>query len=354
MPLAFSVKLGACTCELTLDDEATIGNLHDAVRAAFDVPEDASLRLLTKGKSLPAGLAITLVAAGVAANSKLMVMQTQAQERTRVEEAQPERMRGFEEDDRRLRTGSVHSGGKVAANRTRASASKYRFGGVVALAVPEGVQPGPAAAEALLRQLSTDPSILAILEQHRWSVGELKEMAPVGHVGVSESCLMGLNVNAGQEILLRCRTDDWCGLRPYHTLIEVLLHELTHNVHGDHDDAFKTLNSQLKREYREHASARTGRTLEGAAIAAPRAEAALATAPSGEAQGHVLGGDAPDTLDAREAAAQAALARVSCTARVPLRCVCGLVHTTGLRRTDDAPATCGRCEDTFGSCSERG
>ena len=60
MPRAFSVKLGACTCELILDDQATIGNLHDAVRAAFDVPEDASLRLLTKGKSLPADLACLL------------------------------------------------------------------------------------------------------------------------------------------------------------------------------------------------------------------------------------------------------------------------------------------------------
>ena len=69
--MLFDVKLGARTCELTLDDEATIGNLHDAVRAAFDVPEDASLRLLTKGKALPADLAISLVAAGVAPNSKL-------------------------------------------------------------------------------------------------------------------------------------------------------------------------------------------------------------------------------------------------------------------------------------------
>ena len=64
--MLFDVKLGARTCELTPDDEATIGNLHDAVRAAFDVPEDASLRLLTKGKALPADLAISLVAAGVA------------------------------------------------------------------------------------------------------------------------------------------------------------------------------------------------------------------------------------------------------------------------------------------------
>ena len=62
---------------------------------------------------------------------------------------------------------------------------------------------------------------------------------------------MGLNKNAGQEILLRLRTDDGSGLRPYHSVIPVLLHELTHNVWSEHDNRFKALCSQLEREYKE-------------------------------------------------------------------------------------------------------
>lgn len=36
----------------------------------------------------------------------------------------------------------------------------------------------------------------------------------------------------------------------------VLLHELTHNKHGDHNDAFKALNSLLNKEVKQFADAR--------------------------------------------------------------------------------------------------
>ena len=42
-----------------------------------------------------------------------------------------------------------------------------------------------------------------------------------GYVGVSSSCLMGLNRNRGQSIHLRLRTDDWKGLRPYEAVVQV-------------------------------------------------------------------------------------------------------------------------------------
>lgn len=42
----------------------------------------------------------------------------------------------------------------------------------------------------------------------RWTVGLLSEMPPEGKVGVSPVCVLGLNVNHGQEIQLRLRTDD--------------------------------------------------------------------------------------------------------------------------------------------------
>ena len=79
-------------------------------------------------------------------------------------------------------------------------------------------------------------------------IGCLKEMLPDGLVGVSPKCLMGVNVNHGQEIHLRLRTDDLEGWRPYENVRDVLCHELTHQVHDDHNNEFKTLCSKLCRE----------------------------------------------------------------------------------------------------------
>ena len=39
-------------------------------------------------------------------------------------------------------------------------------------------------------------------------MGTLSEMPPEGKVGISPVCLLGVNINAGQEISLRLRTDD--------------------------------------------------------------------------------------------------------------------------------------------------
>jgi hypothetical protein len=49
-------------------------------------------------------------------------------------------------------------------------------------------------------------------------------------VGVSQVCILGYNVNKGQEISLRLRTDDYAGFRKYLAIRKTLVHELTHNV----------------------------------------------------------------------------------------------------------------------------
>lgn len=67
-------------------------------------------------------------------------------------------------------------------------------------------------------------------------------------VGISASCILGYNVNAGQEISLRLRTDDLRGFRKYERVRETLLHELAHMEYGEHDVRFKELNSRLGRE----------------------------------------------------------------------------------------------------------
>ena len=80
-------------------------------------------------------------------------------------------------------------------------------------------------------RLANDPAIQHVMHTHRFSVGVLTELAP--H---EQPHLLGLNVNAGQAIKLRLRTDRYDGFRTYKEVRRVLCHELTHNVWGDHDD----------------------------------------------------------------------------------------------------------------------
>ena len=76
-----------------------------------------------------------------------------------------------------------------------------------------GLTPDPIEAMKLLHRLAADPGIAGIMTKHRWSVGLLSEMPPEGKVGVSPVCILGVNINAGQEISLRIRTDDLKGFR---------------------------------------------------------------------------------------------------------------------------------------------
>lgn len=85
-----------------------------------------------------------------------------------------------------------------------------------------GLSPIPTEALKLLHRLAADPGIAGIMTKHRWSVGLLSEMPPEGKVGVSPVCILGVNINAGQEVSLRLRTDDLKGFRR-HALLCVLL-----------------------------------------------------------------------------------------------------------------------------------
>jgi hypothetical protein len=103
-------------------------------------------------------------------------------------------------------------------------------------------------AKEILYSLSTDPGILACMTKHKWNVGSLCELYPEGNVGESEVCVMGLNQNKGQKILLRLRTDDLKGFRKILNIRKVLFHELAHNVHSNHDNEFYKLMRQIEKE----------------------------------------------------------------------------------------------------------
>ncbi|KAE9026047.1 hypothetical protein PF011_g2742 [Phytophthora fragariae] len=88
-------------------------------------------------------------------------------------------------------------------------------------------------AQEILEKLANGRGILAVMAKH--NVGVLAEMPPDGKVGVDPVCVLGLNQNKGQKILLRLRTDDLLGFRKFLSIKKVLFHELSHNVHSEHD-----------------------------------------------------------------------------------------------------------------------
>ncbi|GAA5907790.1 uncharacterized protein JCM6883_001890 [Sporobolomyces salmoneus] len=96
---------------------------------------------------------------------------------------------------------------------------------------------------AMLKRLSKDEAVLDVMKRHKFAVGVLTELHPI-----LQPTLLGLNTNAGEKVSLRLLTDDLEGTRNYNEVRRVLLHELSHNRFGDHDDDFKALNSQLNKE----------------------------------------------------------------------------------------------------------
>jgi len=117
--------------------------------------------------------------------------------------------------------------------------------------LPQFNFPPPSKALRLLHRIATDNGVMAIMKRYNWHIGSLKEMPPKGLVGISERCVLGYNVNRGQIIALRLRTDDLKGFRNYNRIIETMLHELCHMVYDEHDSNFWQFFRKLKREYEE-------------------------------------------------------------------------------------------------------
>lgn len=89
--------------------------------------------------------------------------------------------------------------------------------------------------------------VAPVINEYGFKIGTLCEMYP------SNANLLGLNVNKGQKILIRLRFA--LNSRLYYSmssLIDTLLHELTHNVHGAHDNKFYDFLEKLKTRYLEH------------------------------------------------------------------------------------------------------
>ncbi|KAF9466160.1 WLM-domain-containing protein, partial [Collybia nuda] len=239
-PLNITVAHRGTTHELSLHPDCTLEELQIQLEELTEVPPSLQ-KLLYKGKkplSASAG-EVTVSQAGLRNGIKVQMLGSTLRELGDLQAVETyEQKRNHILRERALKAPTkIRSTGS-----SNGSALNYRFHQLT----PLSHLPNPAGALALLTKLADDPAIKHVMQKHQFSVGVLTELAPHEHPG-----LLGLNVNAGQAIKLRLRTDRYDGFRLYAEVRRVLCHELTHNVWGDHDNNFKELNSKLNREVAE-------------------------------------------------------------------------------------------------------
>ncbi|XP_059666546.1 uncharacterized protein LOC132312267 [Cornus florida] len=85
-----------------------------------------------------------------------------------------------------------------------------------------------------------------IMRKHKWRVKVLSEFCP------KNPALLGLNVGGGVHVKLRLRraNRDW-DFFPFDQVLDTMLHELCHNVHGPHNANFYKLWDELRKECEE-------------------------------------------------------------------------------------------------------
>ncbi|PYI19249.1 zinc metallopeptidase [Aspergillus violaceofuscus CBS 115571] len=104
----------------------------------------------------------------------------------------------------------------------------------------------PRADEALLMLQKVASIVKPIMRRRQWKVGILAELNP------RERNLLGLNYNHGQKICLRLRhAGDDRQFLSMDSIVDTMLHELCHIVHGPHNQQFHALWNQLRDEHLE-------------------------------------------------------------------------------------------------------
>ncbi|KAJ3299456.1 hypothetical protein HK104_008812 [Borealophlyctis nickersoniae] len=294
--VTFTVAYKGAAHTITLPTPTTIAALKEHLAAiptiSLPIP---SQKLLFKGKSNHDD-SMTLSSLGVKPNAKLLLVGSSASEITAVQDATAHA--ATLASRRRAATAGTPSRASQPV-RTLASleAESYTFQRIETL-------PGfsdTAAARKLLERLRDDIGIRTIMRKYKWMVGVLKELHP------ADRTILGFNENKGQQIALRLRTNDLDGFRHFDTIRKVLLHELAHMVHSEHNADFHALNRLLNREC--DASNKTHRLSSERFYNAPNEE--QVDAPAFEGGTFVLGGRGGGDRPMREVLAEAALLRLT-------------------------------------------
>ena len=104
-----------------------------------------------------------------------------------------------------------------------------------------GLERGDAAL-TMLRKIAS--VVKPIMRKRGWRVQVLAEFLP------PEQNLLGLNINKGYKICIRLRYHNNPDLfLPFEECVDTMLHELSHNVWGDHDSNFHKLWDELRDEH---------------------------------------------------------------------------------------------------------
>ncbi|KAJ9182540.1 hypothetical protein P3X46_006525 [Hevea brasiliensis] len=105
-------------------------------------------------------------------------------------------------------------------------------------------KPGEEEARKMLEKIAKQ--VQPIMRNRKWRVKLLSEFCP------NNPALLGLNVGGGAHVKLRLRRPnrDWDFI-PFDQVLDTMLHELCHNVHGPHNANFYKLWDELRKECEE-------------------------------------------------------------------------------------------------------
>ncbi|GAB7363856.1 hypothetical protein MBLNU230_g4420t1 [Neophaeotheca triangularis] len=125
----------------------------------------------------------------------------------------------------------------------RSSASQYREFEPL-FSTYEHLQGLPRSDTALEMLRKVASLVKPIMRKRNWRVQVLTEFLP------TEANLLGLNINKGYKICIRLRYHNNPDLfLPLEEVVDTMLHELSHNVWGDHDSKFHALWEELRDEH---------------------------------------------------------------------------------------------------------
>ncbi|KAI6112895.1 WLM-domain-containing protein, partial [Pisolithus sp. B1] len=229
--ISFEVAFRGDTHRVSLPSDDTVSSLRARLEELTQVPPSAQ-KLLFRGKKIGASQeGVTLAQAGLRDGIRVQMLGSTTQELDALHSTESE----HHKKERILRERALKPQFKARLMILISfffimlilSATQYRFHKLE----PLSHLPDPSSALARLSKLANDPAIQHIMQQHKFSVGLLTELAPHESPG-----LLGLNVGVGQAIKLRIRTDAYDGFRPYLEVRRVLCHELAHNVWSEHDN----------------------------------------------------------------------------------------------------------------------
>lgn len=231
----------------------TVSTIFDFAQEALQFPRE-NCRLIHRGKQLQPHATIGDEKTGLSAGAKVMLVASSARDVAYVKSSRADPLvKGFVEEERDERSRKRRTMAAAMSAWGTKQDSEYRFNSIKAEFKYH--TPTPYDAERLLEKLATDPGIIEIMKARQFKVGILTEMSPVeaqermAKEGTPNMDLLGYNQNHGDKIVLRLRTDTLKGFRPYHDIMNTLIHELTHNVWGPHDHNFWKLFGELKAQY---------------------------------------------------------------------------------------------------------